>query len=258
MTFIPTIPDKTKIFGADISFYQDDNETPQKADFQKMKAYGADFVVVRAGQNTWADPDFRDYWHAAKGVLPRGAYFYLDSRASIRAQAKLFAETLFGDEGEMPWTVDFEQYANKKAGIPVQLQLSHLTGFLTYMQEYLPNYKRIPMIYTGHYFWKEFGSTNQEFAKYPLWVARYKASEPLIPPPWKSETFWQFADTGPGKDMGVESNAIDLNYFNGTREQFDAFIGKTPDPVIDPPPQTNPARKVKKIIFDDGSFQDVT
>lgn len=254
--FVPTIPDKNKIFGADISFYQDDNETPQKVDFKKMRDYGTRFVIIRAGQNTWPDQDFKDFWAAAKGVLPRGAYFYLDSRASIRQQAKLFAEMLFGDEGELPWTVDFEQIANKKAGITTQLQLSHLTGFLTYMQEYLPNYKKTPIIYTGHYFWKDFGSSNSAFEKYPLWIARYKATEPLIPPPWKSETLWQFADTGPGKEMGVESNAIDLNYFRGTEEQFKQFIGGTsPDPVIDPPVQTAPPRKVKKIIFDDGSEQ---
>jgi GH25 family lysozyme M1 (1,4-beta-N-acetylmuramidase) len=54
----------------DISFYDDNNETPEGVDFVKMKTR-ADGVIIRAGQNKWIDPDFRTNWKAAKeaGIL---------------------------------------------------------------------------------------------------------------------------------------------------------------------------------------------
>jgi lysozyme len=230
--FTPTNPKPGTVWGCDVSFYQDNNETPQKIDFAKMRANGASFVIIRAGQNRWTDPDFVDNWKNAKGILPRGAYFYLDSRVSIRGQAKLFADLLRFDPGELPWTVDFEQIAQVKYGIP-QLTITQLNGFLTYMDEYLPTPPDRQMIYTGYYFWKDWGSKNAEWAQHPLWIARYKADAPLVPPPWTTWTFWQFADTGDGKKLGCESNAVDLDYFNGSEKDFaDYFNGsENPDKI---------------------------
>jgi hypothetical protein len=42
------------IFGPDVSFYQDDPGTPQEINFERMNLT-TDFVIVRAGQNLWAD-----------------------------------------------------------------------------------------------------------------------------------------------------------------------------------------------------------
>ena len=64
----------TNIIGPDISFYQDDNETPQGVDFVKMRTV-TDWVIIRAGQNTWIDPDFKTNWTNAKAAgLRRGSY----------------------------------------------------------------------------------------------------------------------------------------------------------------------------------------
>ena len=234
MTFTPVQPDKTRVWGCDISFWQDQDETPQKVDFRKMKAGGASFVFIRAGQNKWRDPDFADFWGAAKGIIPRGAYFYLDSRASMKDQARVLADALFMDPGELPYAIDFEQVASKKAGINTQLTISHFNDFYGWMQEFLPMYKKQPICYTGYYFWRDFGSSNALYSHFPLWIARYKAAEPLVPAPWTKASFWQWTDGGPGKELGVESNAIDLNYFMGTREEFDKLSdnGGVPQPAV--------------------------
>lgn len=253
MTFVPTIPDKSRVWGCDVSFYQDDNSTPQKIDFAKMKEGGASFVFIRAGQNKWKDPDFMDFWRSAKlAGIPRGAYYYLDSRASMKDQARILADGLFMDPGELPYAPDFEQISNVKAGIPTQLRISHLNEFYNYMREFMPTYKKVPIIYTGYYFWRDFGSAQQNYANFPVWLARYKATEPLVPPPWKTWNFWQFADTGPGKELGCESNAVDLNYFNGTAEQFQEFIGNT---TTGPDPEPDAPRKAVKITYNDGTEQ---
>ena len=58
--------------GPDVSFYQDEPETPEHIDFVKM-GKSADFVIIRAGQNLWPDRDFKLNWAAAKAAgIPRG------------------------------------------------------------------------------------------------------------------------------------------------------------------------------------------
>ena len=55
----------TNLIGPDVSFYQDDPETPQGIDFRKMRA-SAGYVIIRAGQNAWVDSDFKINWREAK------------------------------------------------------------------------------------------------------------------------------------------------------------------------------------------------
>jgi len=56
----------SNVLGIDVSFYQDDNATPQQIDFQKAKSNGAGFAIIRVGQNLWVDPDFAYNWKKAK------------------------------------------------------------------------------------------------------------------------------------------------------------------------------------------------
>lgn len=62
-------------------------------------------------------------------------------------------------------------------------------------------------------------------AEIDLWIANY-ATKPYVPG-WKNWTFWQKSCTGIGKDFGVESQSIDLDEFNGTREQLYAYANQT-------------------------------
>jgi len=208
--------------GPDISFYQDDNSTPEGVDFNKMRER-SDFVVIRAGQNTWIDPDFKHNWKAAKEAgLPRGSYWFYDSRSEPKAQAKLWRDALGDDQGELPLFADFEEsYDGPYAG------WQKWYAFLEYVKKLMPD-KEI-VIYTGYYYWKENApdpnlhpESLEYFHQYPLWIARYGTSEPLVPAPWDEGewTFWQFTEHGDGAEFGVETAGIDLNYFNGTPEEL--------------------------------------
>jgi lysozyme len=227
------------VWGCDVSFYQDEDETPQGIDFRKMKDAGASFVIIRAGQNLWKDPDFDTNWKAAKEAgLPRGAYWYLDVKAGMRGQAKIFADCLRGDMGELPPSLDFEQEeqrvyeAQNKRWVKKTLNIGDLNAFKTYLREYLPELDvDKTIIYTGYYYWKDNGSPDKKYLSHPLWIGNYN-SEPMIPLPWTSYHLWQFAETGPGKELGVESNAIDMNYWGGDLASFLKFCG---GPVIPPP-----------------------
>lgn len=220
------------IIGTDVSFYQDDNTTSRKIDFAQMRSAGAKFAIIRIGQNTWPDPDFADYWRDAKAAgIPRGSYFFYDSRVSPRAQADLAISALKSDRGELPLFADYEEnYGGQYGGY------LHFKDFLSYLEQGLPG-KEIG-IYTGYYFWTGRVPAPQRdyFRKYPLWIAAYETSAPLIPPPWSGYLFWQFTSKGNGGVYGVESGNIDLNYFDGDENQLKLRFGIGGSVPTDPPP----------------------
>ena len=219
-----------RIIGTDCSFWQDDDETPQKIDFHKMKDAGAEFVILRAGQNKWQDEDFKDYWKDSKGILPRGSYWFYDSRVDPKIQARLWVSIMGGDLGELPMWADFEDnYKGPWKG------WRNWYNFMVELQHLLPEKKL--GIYTAYYYWIENtlqvgipSISLQWFAQFPLWIANYGVTTPLIPRPWSTWDIHQFTDNGDGTKYGVESLNIDLNYFNGSLEDFKTRYNLTDQP----------------------------
>lgn len=245
----------TNIVGPDVSFYQDSNATPQKIDFTKMKSSGAEFVIIRAGQNLWADPDFKDYWRESKGILPRGSYFYYDNRIDPKKQAETYFGQFWTDFGELPMFCDFEDATN----VGPYKGWKHWYTFIERLKVLVPN-KEIG-IYTAYYYWLENTShvgissaSTEYFKQFPLWVANYGVTSPLVPKPWTDWTFWQYTDKGDGTLYGVESKNIDMNYFNGDISKFNQRFGLSgnvpePTPIPIPPIGENKMYDVISTIY---------
>ncbi|MCZ2127414.1 MAG: SH3 domain-containing protein [Anaerolineales bacterium] len=225
------------IIGPDVSFYQDDTQTPQGINFFKMRE-NASFVIVRSGQNLWKDRDFTINWRESKAAgLPRGSYWFYDSRIDPKQQAELWASLFEGDFGELPLWGDFEDLYNGQFK-----GWKHWYAFLERLKQLIPAKKEIG-VYTGYYYWRENtvnvgipAASLNYFKQYPLWIANYNVSKPLVPAPWDNWTLWQYTDKGDGAAFGVESLNIDMNYFNGDWEAFKKRfdIGD----IIQPPPPT--------------------
>ena len=221
------------VHGPDCSFYQDDNETPQQINFQKLGGI-SDFVIIRAGQNNWVDPDFKVNWELAKiAKVPRGSYWFYDSRVSPVSQAQLWAKTLGSDLGELPMFADYEENYGGPYGGWV-----HFKAFIEELKKQCVN-KEIG-IYTAYYYWKDHmpapGPDLEYFHQYTLWIANYGVSKPAVPVPWSADEwkFWQYTSSGNGALYGVESSNIDLNYYNGTRGEFDTeFVIESGEPEGD-------------------------
>ena len=214
------------IEGVDLSHWQDDSATPKKIDFDKMKSAGAQFCILKASQGTWTDHLFNDSYMRAKGILPRGAYHYFDWSKSGYEQAKWFVEVIRGDPPEIVPVVDYECRTNAPGR---DVAITQLKDFITHVEGYTG---RIPMIYTGYYFWKDYGSSNPWWARFPLWIANYYVVKPMLPAPWMSWVLWQYTPKGNGPVYGVESLNIDMDYFYGTPEQFYSFCGGVVVPPV--------------------------
>ena len=226
-----------RIIGPDVSFYQDSPGTPQGINFVRMNQ-ASDFVIIRAGQHLGADSDFEVNWREAKAAgLPRGSYWFYDSRADPRQQAELWFNLLDGDLGELPLFADIEEtYNGPFAG------WANWRQFLDRIKA-LVGRKEVG-IYTAFYYWQNNAPnpTTQPaeleyFHRYPLWIANYGVSEPMVPRPWGANEwlFWQYTASGDGLYYGVESLEIDLNYFNGDAQAFaDRFNVPLPTDPIPP------------------------
>lgn len=207
-------------YGCDISKWQDKPDTQQKVNFKKMKAAGASFVFCKASQGLTTDSKFLEYWQNSKGILPRGAYHFLRFTMDGKKQAEYMWSLLEKDPGELPPVCDFEKYPNET---PPESAMNYLWAFVETIERLSG---KIPIIYTGAYFWEQYCTQNILWQRYPLWIAGYYMSLDSIEAmmekrtPWNAWHFWQFTDKGDGLAHGVESLQIDMNYFNGTEEQL--------------------------------------
>ena len=199
-------------------------------DFAKAKAAGASFAFIKASQQV-ADAKFTINWKNSKGILPRGAYHYLDWRMSEILQANLFCSLLAGDPGELPPVLDLEMNPAPSGVMPNIVQ-SRAMNFLAAVEKATG---KIPMIYTGYYYWVQWGSQSAGWSHYPLWLPWY-ATENVIksPPPWKNWTFWQYTDRADGEMFGCQSKGVDMSFFNGTVAELQAYCKLPTHPAICP------------------------
>jgi GH25 family lysozyme M1 (1,4-beta-N-acetylmuramidase) len=234
-------PANNRASGVDVSYWQDDNYTPEQINWQTL-ASKASFAFIRAGGYSLIDTDFTYNWqHSKSAGIPRGAYWYLTSDAPAKSAALKFVSACQGDFGELPLVADYEWQSWSSAGTArlylkdFLLEVERLTG-------------RMPMIYTSASRWATWGSSDVYWMRYELWVANYNVATPVIPKPWSSWLFWQYGTpTIVPAEWGVESKEIDANYFNGTLAQFNQRFGVNNIPEPEPVPETPPALTLVSI-----------
>jgi len=100
---------------------------------------------------------------------------------------------------------------------------------------------KYPGIYTAKGYWDQYGNRESYWKDKILWVANYGVSSPAVPAPWTGWTIWQYTANGPAGDYGVDPDfqkGIDLNRFNGTRQEYLAFISADNGGPVFPPDET--------------------
>lgn len=224
---------ETEVTLLDISFYQ------MSASFPVMLSNGVRGVIIRAGQNTWADNHANIYMNGAEEAgMPYGSYWFYDSRIEPKEQAKKWKEVLGDRDVKLYCWADYEENFGGAYG-----GWRHFYDFLEECKRIMPNRKF--GIYTGYYYWIEHSPSPLTqaanlayFAQYPLWLAWYVSdvSYVKIPKPWTKMLFWQYTSSGDGIFYGVGSKEVDKNRFMGTLEEFNQLFnlknGETPMPTV--------------------------
>ena len=225
--------------------------------FVQMFIAGGKGVFIKCAQGSTPDPKFVENWAKARQAkIPRGTYFFYDSRVDPKSQAAKWWDLIKGDKGELMHFLDLEEnyggnwkgWRNWKICLQEFMRLSALPA------------SKIG-IYTGYYYWIANSPTSLAdlnwFAQFALWLAWYTlvAENVKIPKPWTTLLFWQFGTPVEGEKFGVESLEIDESYFNGDEQTYKRRFGlielseppdEEPPVVVEPPvrPEIMPESKI--------------
>lgn len=212
------------LFGFDVSYYQG------AIDFNRMKTYGAKFLVVRAGYGLWKDPQFDRYMADSNGLFPTSVYHYYDPRYDPTQQAKALLGYI-------------EQYRSRIRRVWLDLEFTWSGSYSD--SKYWKVYRNAIVAagykvgwYTRKTWWDGMvGSYYTEVGQDPLWAAQYNVSLTLIPKGWTKAMIWQDGTPAIGGQAGVSSKEIDHDLWN-TDYNFTQEWGDTP--YYPPVEHTNP------------------
>lgn len=197
----------------DVSFWQGE------INFEVMKEAGISGAIIRAGQRTWVDSRFKVNWDKARlAAVPRGSYWFYDSREDPEKQAELWWSLIQYDVGELVHCADFEESYSGVFG-----KKEHFKLFLQKFKSLSNLPARRIVVYTGYYWWNSRIGNDPFFKQFRLWLAWYgEMSQVRVPAPWTEDEllFWQYMSSGPGPIYGVSSQEIDLNYFCCSISEF--------------------------------------
>ncbi|MEY3015222.1 MAG: hypothetical protein RIT45_3957 [Pseudomonadota bacterium] len=202
-------PGPVTLHGLDVSYWQLD------INWDKVKATGQQYVIMRAAHALKADTKFAYNWKRCHEVgLRCGVYQYFEPDVDPVAQANLMLQMMGTlKPGDLPPVIDVE---SKGSATPAQLAAA-VGKWIAHVQA---KTGRVPMIYTGAYFWEDYVKSSA-FVNNPLWHAQYCTNCcPKIADPWKKWFFWQYSSTG--KVDGINGN-VDTNRWNGDQKALDAF-----------------------------------
>ena len=197
-------------FGIDVSRFQGD------INWQLVANANVKFAYIQISRSlTDIDAKFAYNWKRAKEVgILRGAYQRFQPGQDVIGQAKLFLEKLGPFQpGDLPPLLDVED-AN---GLTATQIAQRVRQWIDYVE---PVVGVKPIIYTGFYFWRD-SVGGADFKDYPLWIANYSATCPLVPETWTRWAFHQYSSTV--TLPGITANTVDVNKFNGTLAQLQAL-----------------------------------
>lgn len=223
--------------GFDMSRFQDNSQTPFRPDLKKARQQGMEFVIIRAIYCGTKDRDFEYNFKAARdaGFPVVGTYGFPDFRKTAHSEAAKYIDVLQQYAGEMGDCLagDFEPIPGPTIGsiIPFPEPLKYRNWATEYMDDL--NSIRPALFYANPNIIKSYMQVplGHPLTKYPLWVANYYVNTPMITP-WKTWTVWQYAlGKNLGQQFGMESKDIDLDYYNGTIKDMQAWCKGAPPPL---------------------------
>jgi GH25 family lysozyme M1 (1,4-beta-N-acetylmuramidase) len=200
----------TTTYGIDVSRFQGD------IDWDAVAGSGVKFAFIQVSRSlTDVDMKFDFNWRRAKEVgILRGAYQRFHPGQDVMAQANLFLSKLGPYQaGDLPPVLDVED----ADGLGPTAIANAVRQWVEYVEQELGVR---PIIYTGFYFWRD-SVGGADFSEYPLWIANYGASCPLVPPAWTKWTIHQYSSTA--NVPGITANTCDVNKFNGTLAELQAL-----------------------------------
>jgi len=233
------------------NFYPDNHNIS----LQKAKDQGVVAVAIRATIGLSVDGRCKDIYYAAKDVDFKTTFYHVTvPNISEISQMDNFYRQTDGLECDFGPVLDNE-IAN---GMDNQ-RITHVIWYCFDRMEKNSDY--MPLNYTRESWWDWYVNPWTGWSKYKLWAARYDYySNPSLTSPWSDGRYkfrdydnwllWQaYADKPPnnqGSRYGVDSTCVDMDIFNGTKDELLKYLGIGVTPP-DPPPSLTLEERVKRL-----------
>ena len=208
--------EKFEVKGVDVSEYQGE------VDWDKIKEQNIDFAFIKATEGSKGkDNSFDKNYEKLKNMdMLLGLYHFFSFESLGEEQADNYIKVvgnIENDENLMLPIIDIEYYSYYKKAKPNK---EWVTKELQKMLDKLEKTYRVkPIIYTTMEFYQEY--IEGEFLEYDIWIRNILTKPKLENRDWK---FWQYTGRGRLEGYNGEEKFIDLNVFNGSKEDFENYI----------------------------------
>ena len=191
-------------------------------DYQSIKSFGLDFVIIRAGGNYggyYKDPLFEKHYAECKNAgLAVGAYYDCGKEfigdVTGRDYANHFLKLLYGKQLDMPVFMDIE--------VTPKRFRTYITDAAIGFCERMEDHKYFVGIYASDISGFKESLEFNRLADYTTWVARYGKKPEYV----KYPGIWQYTSSGsvPGIKGNVDMDRTDVNYpFIIKRGKFNGY-----------------------------------
>lgn len=186
-------------------------------DFERIKDQNVDFVFLKATEGIdYVDERFEtNYKNAHLAGIPKGAYHFFRFERDGKEQANHFLRSIAGKKFELPLVLDIEEWGNPSAKptdeITVEIE-KFLAVFESERDELL--------LYSNESSYRKF--ILGKFDDKPLWICSF-SDPPNVQTDW---LFWQHSHKG---KLEEAEGWVDLNVFNGTREDWMKYLANKPN-----------------------------
>lgn len=205
-------PQPYPVRGVDVSAYQGE------INWDLLSKQKIDFAFIKATEGSGhQDARFFENWNdAAKTPLRVGAYHFFSFESGGAGQAANFMRTVSAElpPRALPPAVDIELYGDNKLSPPKREGVRReLDALLLLLEEH---YGSRPLLYATESSYRLYLAEGYE--EYDIWIRNVRWTPRLSRS--RGWTFWQYSDRGLLPGMRGEEKYVDLNVFNGSREEF--------------------------------------
>lgn len=214
----------SRLPGIDVSHFQGD------IDYDVLATKPVDFNIIKATQNA-KNPKFDRNWAESKRIgLTRGAYHLIDLDKEPEPQLFMYLSVVTFEEGDLPPVLDVETSKIEEVGDP-ELAYQRILWWLMEAERLTGT---VPILYISPRGLDKLDGNTEGLDRFHLWAVDREDPEPGLTqqpaphPPFETWLMWQWSSDGPGKDYGMESEGLDMNYYNGCRHDLEELVMLVP------------------------------
>lgn len=192
--------------GIDVSHHQ------QTINWGQLDKKIVQFAFIKATEGgNHKDSMFQHNWREAiRSGIPVAAYHFFTFCKDGDEQARNYIHYVPRDSIDLPPIIDLEYGGNCQAENRKEDLIGEIAKYLDIIEDH---YQRKVVIYTTNEFYRNY--LINQFPDNPIWI-RDILSKPNLPD-GRNWVFWQY--TNRGRVEGINT-LVDLNAFNGNREEF--------------------------------------